>query len=515
MSRFFAKIGADGFSFVLFGTKVSDFLRFMALILIFSPLLLNLYDLLIALIQNIEELDYFFRDTTLSLIKNSTLISMTIATISCLLGGILAILFFALSSNLKRFYILLLFTFFAIEPIIYLSAFQQNILFGYISPFWQSVVTVSLSMIALCGLIFIFALSFINQESIRVASMVASKRDILRLIIKPQLVFIVLLAFFMVFLLVFSSSEVSSILGYRTYAEDFLAQISLMDNLNQTAIATVPFYILAMVSLIILGLFTKRYSIKFQIKERIDFLLLSFINQKVILFLFTLLVFLFLSIVVLLGMQIDFSQFGMLVKENRKILFDSLVLAFVVASIAVIFSVFIYRTIEKIKNIYLIFTLVALVFLTFLTPSALIGFEVIKIMQFFNLHSEFTDYLFFVLSSSFKLIPIGVGLVAILYHKDVEDESLKFFSISKMDIFIKIVIPTYASRWLFVVMILCVFALNELSISILLIPIGFEVMIIKIYNLLHYGDYSTVTFLSLMQIFVIVLILILIRRITK
>ena len=511
MSSLFKKLGNDGFSLALFGTKVSDSFWFIFLVVIFSPLLLNLYDLLMALAQNSGVLDYFFRDSTLALIKNSTLISFTTATISCLLGGVLATLFFALSQRLKAFYVLLLFGFFAIEPIIYLSAFQKNMLFGTLSVFWQSVVSVSFSMVALCGLIFIFALSFINQESIRVASMVASRRDIFRFIVKPQLIFTVLLAFFMVFILVFTHSEVSSILGYRTYAEDFLAQISLMDNINQTAIASVPFYILAMVFLIILGLFAKRYKIKFYIKEQIDFLLLSFINQKVAFTLFALLLLLFLSVVLLLGVQIDFSQFTMLVRDNTEILFNSLLLALVVSSVAVIFSVLIYRAMQRVKA----FMVVILLFLTLLTPSALIGFEVIKIVQFFNLHSEFSDYLFFILSSSFKLIPLGVGLVAILYHRDVEDESLKFFAISKIDIFIKIILPTYASRWLFMVVILCIFALNELSISILLIPIGFEVMIIKIYNLMHYGDYSAVTFLSLMQIGVIVLFLMILRRLKR
>ena len=494
---------------------MSSFFRFIFLVVIFSPLLLNLYDLLMALAQNSGALDYFFRDSTLALIKNSTLISFTTATISCLLGGVLATLFFVLSKRLKAFYILLLFGFFAIEPIIYLSAFQKNMLFGTLSVFWQSVVSVSFSMVALCGLIFIFALSFINQESIKVASMVASRRDIFRFIVKPQLVFTVLLAFFMVFILVFTHSELSSILGYRTYAEDFLAQISLMDNINQTAIASVPFYILAMLFLIILGLFAKRYKIKFYIKEQIDFLSFSFINQKVVFALFALLLLLFLSVVLLLGVQIDFSQFTMLIRDNKEILFNSLLLAFVVSSVAVIFSVLIYRAMQSVKNIYLAFMVVVLLFLTLLTPSALIGFEVIKIVQFFNLHSEFSDYLFFILSSSFKLTPLGVGLVAILYHRDVEDESLKFFAISKIYIFIKITLPTYASRWLFMVVILCIFALNELSISILLIPIGFEVMIIKIYNLMHYGDYSAVTFLSLMQIGIIVLFLMILRRLKR
>ena len=109
-------------------------------------------------------------------------------------------------------------------------------------------------------------------------------------------------------------------------------------------------------------------------------------------------------------------------------------------------------------------------------------------------------------------MPIGVGVISVLYYRDIEDESLRFFAISKIDIFLKITLPTYGKRWIFVILILMIFALNELSISILLIPIGFEVLIIKIYNLLHYGDYSAVTFLSLVQIAIILIVLMVIRR---
>ena len=118
----------------------------------------------------------------------------------------------------------------------------------------------------------------------------ASNRDILRFIIKPQLLFTLFLAFFMVFVLVFSHQEVSSILGYRTYAEDFLAQISLMEDISQTALASVPFYLLAMVMLGFLLFFVKFYHLKFELKERLDTLIFTSISPKVINSIFSLIV---------------------------------------------------------------------------------------------------------------------------------------------------------------------------------------------------------------------------------
>ena len=55
------------------------------------------------------------------------------------------------------------------------------------------------------------------------------------------------------------------------------------------------------------------------------------------------------------------------------------------------------------------------------------------------------------------------------------------------------------------VIILMVFSLSELSSTILLIPAGEETIIVKTYNLMHYGDFSSVAFLSLMQISLILI----------
>jgi len=470
------------------------------------PLILNMVDSVVAF--DTQLLSYFSKKNILKLMLNSTLLSFTVAMVSCVVGGALAMLFFALPKRLKQLYMGLLFLFFAIEPIIYLGAFFKIALFEALNPFWQTVITVSPSMMALCGTLFVVALSFINQESIRVSSMVASRRDVMRFIVKPQLLFTLLLAFFMVFIWIFTHSEVSSILGYRTYSEEFLAQINLMESIEQTAIAGLPFYLLALLLLAFLWGLSKKYHIKFYLKEQIESLVLA-IDKRVVIALFAFLVSLFLGILTLLGLKMNFAELATLYEDNIEVLFNSLILAFGVSALSVGVSIFLYRLIKKHKVV------VVLVFLLLLIPSELIGFEVIKIKQFIGFDNLWVEYFFFVLSSSLKLLPMGVGLVAILYYKDIEDESLRFFSLSKIDIFLKITVPIYYSRWLLIWGVLVIFALNQLSISILLTPIGFEVMIIKIYNLLHYGDSVAVAFLSLMQIGVIVLILALLQRIRR
>ena len=477
--------------------------------LIFAPLLLNLYDFVVALLTQSQALGYFFQSSRVALLENSLLLSLSASLLSALVGGALALLFFALPKGLKALYALLLFLLFAIEPIIYLGAFQQTALFGVLTPFGKTLLTITPSMMALCGLLFIFGLSFVNQESLRVASMMASKRDVFRFIVKPQLLFMLLGAFLMVFVLLFSHSEVSSILGYRTYSEEFLAQITLVESLDKTAILSLPFYLLALSFLLVLWAILRRYPMKFKIKEQIAPRSFVALDKRVVLALFGLVVALFLTLLILLLSKIAFDELALLISENSSVLLDSLLLALVVSGLTVALSLFVYRSIEQFS------VLTLLLFLTLLTPSELIGLEVIKIKQFFDLNSELMEYLFFIFSSGIKLLPLGVGLVAILYHREVNDESLLFLPISKIDTFFKIILPTYGLRWMFMVMVIAIFALNQLSISVLLIPIGFDVMIIKIYNLLHYGDYSAVTFLSLMQIVLMLVIAGVLQRIRR
>lgn len=461
-------------------------------------------------------MNYFVSDYALHLMRNSLLLALTTMLLSLLVGITISVLFLALDSErLRQLSLFLLFIFFAIEPIIYLGAFQQSTLFNAFSAFWQSVLIMSFSMSALSGTIFIFGLSFINREAITVASMVASPKAVLRFILKPQLLFMGLVVSTLVFVLVFGSSEVSSILGYRTYAEDFLAQISLMDEIDQAVVASIPFYLIAFGVATLLALVVWRYRIRFQ--RQISMVLPYFktIHHQAGKLFFLFLSLVLMAILILLGAKVEWNSMALLIEENGEVLINSLLFALMVAVVTVIMAINIYRVLDSTRQLYQRYIIWILLFLTLLTPSSLIAFKMIAIMQFFNINILFMEYLFFIMSSSLKLLPLAVLLMVILYQSDVEDEGLKFLNILTKDIFFKITLPTYGKRWLFVGMIIAIFALNELSMTVLLMPVGFDMMIIKIYNLLHYGDYSTVTFLSLLQITVMLLILIGIEWVTQ
>jgi len=112
-------------------------------------------------------------------------------------------------------------------------------------------------------------------------------------------------------------------------------------------------------------------------------------------------------------------------------------------------------------------------------------------------------------------MPITMVLLYLLQKHEREDHFLTFFSIAFYDRWTKIILPKYSIQWTIVLFVTALFALNELSVSILLIPPGFETMVVRIYNLLHYGDKATVAFLSLVQLLFVMLLFIFLGWLSK
>ena len=477
--------------------------KWLFILILFFPIILNIYTLLVNIVADFSLLDYFLKKRVILLIVNSFFFSFIVTTFCMIFGAVVSIGYFKTIESKKKLYLLILFLLFSINPIIYLTFFKSIALFNSFSAFWQSVIVLSSSLIFLWSLISIFILESLNYEEIRAGLMVSSKWNILKYIIKPRLLFSYLLASIVVFVLAFSNSEIASILGYRTYSEEFLAQISLMDSLDLISIIALPYYLLATLFLFIIWFFVKRYSIEFRfrsykkgLKGKSNTIALGILGT------------IFVTLVIFLGYRIDFNNIYLLFKENIEVLFNSIFIGFIVAIVAFVFSILIYKYLFS-------YGIIAILLFVFLTPSALVGFGIIEIMQFFNIENEISSFLFFIFGNSIKLIPIGVIVLAIMDSKEMVDRTLELLPISKKDIFFKIVLPLNRLKWLFVISILLVFALNQLSISILLVPVGFDLIIIKIYNLLHYGDYLSVTFLSILQIMMIVLVMSIVYRISR
>lgn len=143
-----------------------------------------------------------------------------------------------------------------IQPIMILSVAKQIKLFGTLNPFSQSITIATLHLLPLATLFWISIYRYIQTEALSIAHYLSATRwSTYRYIIFPQIRLRIGLAFLFLFVLVFIDQEVPSILGYRTYTEGLLSQMTLMEEMQTIVLSALPsFMLVGVLSLgIILG----------------------------------------------------------------------------------------------------------------------------------------------------------------------------------------------------------------------------------------------------------------------
>lgn len=480
------------------------YLTFILILLLGIPLIILGAYLFLGIIDFSTYGTYFMQTTFINVLLHSMILSVFAMVFSLWFGAWIGMGFYTLKSKVyKTIYILLLMISFVLQPIILLAVFQQIAWFNHIDAFWQSAFIAIVHLTPLAGLAFIYIFSTLNTLAIQSALSIASLAHVLKFIVYPQIKVFVFVLCMLLFILVFIDQAVPSILGYRTYTEDLLAQMTLMESMKQIVFVALPSYILVFL-FIFLG---------FRIQQK--FLLYTYtpnpLNRISIPFkglgisILSLLCMYILGIIITLIQNFMAVDFDALFHDNIDLILMSIVLAFSSAMVTLVVGIMIQKVLEKYSSAMVkLLSMGMFVFYLFI-PHSLISLLLLDIYQWMGCFSIFGDYALFFIGYIFILLPVAIFLIYSLKHFEKKDIFLEFFSYSPWHTWIKIVLPTMYLPWTLILFILMIFSLNELSVSILLIPPGFETMVIKIYNLLHYGDKATVSFLSLVQLFFVIL----------
>ncbi|QCI28962.2 hypothetical protein C6V80_08255 [Caminibacter pacificus] len=128
-----------------------------------------------------------------------------------------------------------------------------------------------------------------------------------------------------------------------------------------------------------------------------------------------------------------------------------------------------------------------------LIPHSIIGFFIL------NFFGEIINnyYVLFFLGNIYISLPI---VLIMLYLFQKRTDSFLANKLSTINYIMKVLVFEKFIIWIVIFFMTLIYLLNDLSITILLSPPGLETYIVKVYNLLHYGDYNTVKFLELVQI---------------
>ena len=425
------------------------------------------------------------------------------------MGGLLTYFFYCLSSPWQRGLTLtVLLSFFAISPIIYLVVLTRMAWFNQLPVLLQSIQVLWLNMSPLAAIMFIFSLGKLASGSLESAIMTARPTAVLRHIVFPQIRFSIIGTFLIIFMLTFIHEEVPSFLGYRTYAEEFLVRVVAMESYREASLASLPFLCLGTIVYIILALIIRGGNCSdSQIAPRL--LMQTHLNLPKIHALIGSILLLTMAggLVALLVTDLNLRNVEQLLTDNAHSIQNTFTLSLVSAITATLCGGLLYRRLIKGAYIGELAIWGGIMMFYWLTPSSLNTLALIQLTQVFHCNSMLFDYLVLCFGYLLKLLPISLFLFVAsdTMTSTKQDIFFRFINISTYNKFRKITLPQRWHMWLFICAMLSVFAMNEVSTTVLLIPPGVETIVVRIYNLMHYGDFSSVAFLSLMQVLLIVI----------
>jgi len=473
---------------------------FPLIFIFFLPLTFVLFQVANGLTQS--SLEYFTTSQFSHKLFNSIVLSLGVSISSLFFALISTITFFSSPQRWTREILsLLLFMFFFISPIIYLTALSKLTWFNHLSTYTQSLSVLTIKFFPLVSMILILSLVKIESNSIRVALMITSSKNVFKYIVIPQLYKPLITAFLIVFMLTFIHQEVPSFLGYRTYAEEFLSRIVVMDNIGEISFMTIPFVLL---SFLILGILTQILNKQLTSNSKSSFLLFQNFQKYTFPVIITFSA-LFLFLNALLVEELFQINIKTLFIDNFSVLKNSFIISFFTGLLGSFFSLLVYRFIYSNNSKYIKSGLILFMLLYWLLPSSLSSLGLIELSIYLNDYSKSIGYILLIFAYLLKIVPIALLFLISFELMHSPDMFLKLQNINTVNIFKHITVPTSWTTWFTLTIVLTVFSLNELSSTVLLIPPGEETLIIKIYNLMHYGDFASVSFLSLIQMSLILL----------
>jgi len=473
------------------------------LIMLFSVpvVILGMY-LCIGIYHHSESMVYFTQNSFWIAFKQSVTLSSFSAMVSLIIGTIFAKAFYALKQKLlQSMYLLSLIILFMIQPIMILTFFKQVEIFSTLSALSQSLSIASLHLIPLGTLFWITIYRYLQNESLYIAHHISSSKWFTyRYIIFPQIYNKFLLAFLFLFILVFIDQEVPSILGYRTYTEELVSQMTLMEKMPTIVLSSFPSFLL--VGILSLGIIfgweknILHFFAETALKKE------SHINfAKIIL----MMLYFFLGIILFILAKTSLKlPLETLFINNTEVILQTLSFTFSISLSTLALGIIFQYLLNSYASRVIQIIWVSLLLFYLLLPHSLISLALLDIYQKIGLFSPEGDFFLFFIGYVLVLLPIVSLLLYLFSITKKKDYFLDFFPIPKYYRWIKIILPREWRVWTVTFLILMTFTLNELSVSILLIPPGFETMIVKIYNLLHYGDKANIAFLSLVQLFFLI-----------
>ena len=443
---------------------------------------------------------------------------LSISVVGGSLGLACCLLWFLLVQPLKwvqqTIFVLLGFNF-LLSPVISLIGWQLIPGFMACSPFFQAVLVLTWKFGPFVTLMLVMGMYRIEQAGIETGCMAARWLGVIRFLILPQLLPVILVATSMVFFLVFIDADIPGLVGYRVYAEEFLTRIILEDEISVIIWIALPqlFGMCAVVSVLVL--FWPKLTIKTRQHNGWHIDILRRLPSKYAVLLLMVLTVMLLGPILMLPIVAGGTFPNPMLKQNNQVLLNSGLLAGMSAIVALLAAWSIIKPMMVSGHLHrgwLIFLGIQL-----FLPGALLGISMLRISQwpiFSGLNAGDT---LLIIALAVRLFPYAVLLLLAVYWTEKNENSIEatLMSVSKLNVFRFLYLPRVMYSTVLIMGLLLSFILSELSVTLLVAAPGTELIVVRLYNLLHYGATESVASLACMQSLFILFVLIVLHGLLR
>jgi iron(III) transport system permease protein len=450
-------------------------------------------------IQSFKEvLPDMFSARVLSLVADSVVLSVCVAFTSTIVGLLfVACVLFSNSKYVSRTLLIGSLILYCISPVVLLTVLQSLSLLFEMTPLLSAVVVLSWSYFPLSLFIFWLSSSQLDTAGLECGLLTCQSHKIIQHIVLPQLRRPILISICIVFLITFMQSEVPSLVNYPVYADEFLARVILEDTMGPAVILAMPMVLMVLLFLPVIVWQGREFiASSWNLLGRKT--LQRIVKADFLFRLLTIVCFLMIVIpIIVLFMRSDFNGF---ISLNVNAFLSSLVLALPSVIIGLTIAHFIAEGFVALG--YIGRTLIiGVILVQMLLPGALLGLGMIRLTLNQGLGWLNTDNFLLVVTHTLRILPVLALLLIGLRLQFSENKysELKLYKIGWLRRQLRIRLPQEKASLFLVASLGFAMVLSELSTTVLVISPGTETSILRLYNLMHYGDWPAVNALALVQ----------------
>lgn len=446
---------------------------------------------------------------TLELLWSSVLLSSMVAFFSFLVAAIVLVLLWQVKNIKARIAVLLVVgLLYCLSPIIHLIGWRSLPLFSHMPELLCTCSVLVWRSFPIMTAVLLLGIAGLDRPGLEMSVLHSGWRQVIRRVLVPRLRPIALMGGLTVFALTFMEGEVPPLIGVRVYPEEFLSRVALETSIGGVAVGALPFFLVALFALICIQLcWPKEIQYSWQ-QNGIAFFDRYAKGGKRVLGGATAAIVVFLVPVALLLNAAGKVGFENFFEKNRASILSSFELGIASAALTLVVAYLLVDILLSSGKITQVGILAAMVFQIFL-PGSLLGLGMIEISYLPGMDWLNSGDTLLVVTHALRQLPYAILLLAWLRWLDINQsrDELKLVGVSWWNSLRHIRLPREWPRLLVVMGMVLVLALSELSSTILVVAPGTETIILRLYNLMHYGSREAVAALAFVQAVLVMLLL--------